>query len=149
MTRTWFAEQYGREPDGIWFAPGRVNLMGGPDYTEGFVLPFALGAGVTAAAARRSDRRIALVSRQAGGDPVRLDLDALEPGSVAASAAAWSRSPPRSAPRRSGPRSPTGSPAATGPRRATGTRCPPAAPARWPRTGSDRSTTARSGSLKI
>jgi galactokinase len=83
----WFAEQYGREPDGIWFAPGRVNLMGGPDYTEGFVLPFALGAGVTAAAARRSDRRIALVSRQAGGEPVRLDLDPLEPGSVAGWAA--------------------------------------------------------------
>jgi galactokinase len=58
----WFAEAYGREPDGLWFAPGRVNLMGGrvnlmgPDYTEAFVLPFALGAGVTAAAARRSDR---------------------------------------------------------------------------------------------
>jgi galactokinase len=83
VTRPWFAEQYGREPDGTWFAPGRVNLMGGPDYTEGFVLPFALGAGVTAAAARRSDRRIAVVSRHAGGDPVRLDLDALEPGSVA------------------------------------------------------------------
>jgi galactokinase len=82
VTRTWFAEQYGREPDGIWFAPGRVNLMGGPDYTEGFVLPFTLGAGVTAAAARRSDRRIALVSRQAGGEPVRLDFDTLEPGSV-------------------------------------------------------------------
>jgi galactokinase len=60
----WFAETYGREPDGIWFAPGRVNLMGGPDYTEGYVLPFALGAGVTAAAARRPDRRITLVSRQ-------------------------------------------------------------------------------------
>jgi galactokinase len=87
VTRTWFAEQYGREPDGIWFAPGRVNLMGGPDYTEGFVLPFALGAGVTAAAARRSDRRIALVSRQAGGEPVRLDVDTLEPGSVAGWAA--------------------------------------------------------------
>ena len=49
----WFARQYGRPPDGIWFAPGRVNLMGGPDYTEMFVLPFAIGAGVTAAAARR------------------------------------------------------------------------------------------------
>jgi galactokinase len=83
----WFAEPYGREPAGIWFAAGRVNLMGGPDYTEGFVLPFALGEGVTAAAARRSDRRIALVSRQADGEPVRLDLDALEPGSVAGWAA--------------------------------------------------------------
>jgi galactokinase len=78
----WFAETYGREPDGLWFAPGRVNLMGGPDYTEGFVLPFALSAGVTAAAARRTDRRIVLASRQQGTDPVNLDLDSLEPGSV-------------------------------------------------------------------
>ena len=84
---TWFAHRYGREPEGVWFAPGRVNLIGGPDYNEVFVLPFALGAGVTAAAARRSDRRIALVSRQAGGEPVRLDLDPLEPGSVAGWAA--------------------------------------------------------------
>jgi galactokinase len=78
----WFASRYGREPEGIWFAPGRVNLMGGPDYNEVFVLPFALGTGVTAAAARRSDRRIALVSRQAGGEPVLLSIDALEPGSA-------------------------------------------------------------------
>ena len=78
----WFAETYGREPDGLWFAPGRVNLMGGPDYTEGFVLPFALGAGITAAAARRNDRRIALASRQQGTDPINLDIDTLEPGSV-------------------------------------------------------------------
>jgi galactokinase len=78
----WFAARYGREPDGVWFAPGRVNLMGGPDYNEVFVLPFALGAGVTAAAARRADRRIALVSRQARDEQVVLDIDALEPGSV-------------------------------------------------------------------
>jgi galactokinase len=78
----WFAERYGREPDGTWFAPGRVNLMGGPDYTEGFVLPFALGIGVTATAARRTDRRIALASRQQPSKNVELDIDALEPGSV-------------------------------------------------------------------
>ena len=77
-----FAERFGREPDGVWFAPGRVNLLGGPDYNEVFVLPFALGAGVFAAASRRSDRRIALTSRQAGGEPVLLDIDALEPGSA-------------------------------------------------------------------
>ena len=34
-----------------------------------FVLPFALGHGVFAAAARRPDRQIALASRQAGGEP--------------------------------------------------------------------------------
>ena len=61
--------------------------MGGPDYTEAFVLPFALGAGVTAAAARRSGRRIALVSRQVPGEPVLLDIDTLEPGSVSGWAA--------------------------------------------------------------
>jgi galactokinase len=78
----WFARCYGREPEGVWFAPGRVNLIGGPDYNEVFVLPFALGAGVFAAAARRPDRRIALASRQSGGEPVLLPVDALEPGSV-------------------------------------------------------------------
>jgi len=83
----WFTRRYGREPEGAWFAPGRVNLIGGPDYNEVFVLPFALGAGVTAAAARRSDRRIALVSRHVPGERVLLDIDRLEPGSVSGWAA--------------------------------------------------------------
>jgi len=83
----WFARQYGREPEGVWFAPGRVNLIGGPDYTEMFVLPFARGHGVSAAAARRPDRRIALASRQAGGEPVVLSFDTLEPGEVSGWAA--------------------------------------------------------------
>ncbi|MGB6576515.1 MAG: galactokinase family protein, partial [Streptosporangiaceae bacterium] len=78
----WFARQYGRKPDGIWFAPGRVNLMGGPDYNEVFVLPFALGAGVYAAASGRSDGRIALASRQARDEQVVLSIDTLEPGTV-------------------------------------------------------------------
>ena len=86
-TARYFAERYGREPEGTWFAPGRVNLIGGPDYNEVFVLPFALGAGVCAAASRRSDRRIVLTSRQAGGEPVLLDIDTLEPGSASGWAA--------------------------------------------------------------
>jgi galactokinase len=77
-----FTERFGRDPEGTWFAPGRVNLIGGPDYNEVFVLPFALGAGVGASASRRSDRQLALISRQFGGEPVVLDIDALEPGSV-------------------------------------------------------------------
>ena len=53
-----FESQFGGEPDGVWLAPGRVNLMGEhTDYNDGFVLPFALGQGVTAAAARRDARR--------------------------------------------------------------------------------------------
>jgi galactokinase len=78
----YFTERHGREPQATWFAPGRVNLLGGPDYNEVFVLPFALGAGVGVAASRRSDRLLAVTSRQVGGEQVRLDIDALEPGSV-------------------------------------------------------------------
>jgi galactokinase len=86
-TARYFAERYGRDAEGTWFAPGRVNLLGGPDYNEVFVLPFALGAGVFAAASRRSDGRIAVTSRQAGGEPVLLDIETLEPGSAAGWAA--------------------------------------------------------------
>jgi galactokinase len=49
----WFRHSFGTEPEGVWHAPGRVNLIGEhTDYNEGFVLPFALGSGVRAAAAR-------------------------------------------------------------------------------------------------
>jgi galactokinase len=71
-----------RHPAGIWFAPGRVNLLGGPDYNEVFVLPFALPAGVYAAASRRRDGRITMTSRQAGTSPVALPIVTLQPGSV-------------------------------------------------------------------
>jgi galactokinase len=77
-----FTERVGQIPEGTWFSPGRVNLIGGPDYNDVFVLPFALGAGVYAAASRRPGRQLVLTSRQFGGEPVVLDIDALEPGSV-------------------------------------------------------------------
>ena len=49
-----FLERFGGEPDGVWLAPGRANLMGEhTDYNDGYVLPFALGQGVTAAAIAR------------------------------------------------------------------------------------------------
>ena len=38
-----FDELYGAAPEGVWAAPGRVNLIGEhTDYNDGFVLPFAL-----------------------------------------------------------------------------------------------------------
>jgi galactokinase len=67
---------------GVWFAPGRVNLMGGPDYNEVFVLPFALPAGLYAAASRRRDGQITMTSRQTGTVPVVLPIAALQPGSA-------------------------------------------------------------------
>ena len=77
--RELFGSRFGGTADGVWFAPGRANLMGEhTDYNEGFVLPFALGQGIVAAAARRSDRRLALCSAQAGA--VEVALDGLAPG---------------------------------------------------------------------
>jgi galactokinase len=78
-----FRSRFGGEPAGVWLAPGRANLMGEhTDYNDGFVLPFALGQGVTAAAARRPGRRLALCSRQEPGDVVEVGLDGLAPGRV-------------------------------------------------------------------
>jgi galactokinase len=82
-----FRSQFGQEPDGVWMAPGRANLMGEhTDYNDGFVLPFALGQGVTAAAAvasgSSSSRRLVLCSRQEPGTAVSVDLDGLAPGQV-------------------------------------------------------------------
>jgi galactokinase len=78
-----FARQYGEEPRAAWHAPGRVNLIGEhTDYNDGFVLPFAIGAGVTVAAARRADGLLLLASRQAGADSTRVVLDGLTPGGV-------------------------------------------------------------------
>jgi galactokinase len=46
-----FTERFATAPDGVWVAPGRVNLIGEhTDYNDGYVLPFALPL-VTAVAA--------------------------------------------------------------------------------------------------
>jgi galactokinase len=78
-----FAHRYGEEPRAAWHAPGRVNLIGEhTDYNDGFVLPFAIGAGVTVAAARRGDGVLALASRQADGAGIDVPLAGLAPGTV-------------------------------------------------------------------
>jgi len=80
---TWFGGCYGAEPEGVWHAPGRVNLIGEhTDYNEGFVLPFALSQGVRAAASRRGDGLLELRSRQAPDEPATMPLSRLVPGSV-------------------------------------------------------------------
>jgi len=54
--RSGFAELYGYEPEGVWSAPGRVNLIGEhTDYNEGFVFPFAINRRTFAAVALRTD----------------------------------------------------------------------------------------------
>jgi galactokinase len=80
-TARFFADCYGYEPQGIWLAPGRVNLIGEhTDYNEGFALPFAIGESICVAAAARDDRVIAVSSRQQGGVVVTFSLDGLAPG---------------------------------------------------------------------
>jgi galactokinase len=77
-----FAERTGRDPDGVWAAPGRVNLIGEhTDYNDGFVLPAAIDRQVLAAAGRRGDGRLRLWSLQAG-PPADLALAEVGPGRV-------------------------------------------------------------------
>jgi galactokinase len=72
-----FREAHGHEPAGVWHAPGRVNLIGEhTDYNDGFVLPFAVPWGVTAAVSPRDDGVVELRSLQAPGEIATVgDLD--------------------------------------------------------------------------
>ena len=79
----WFGDCFGGQPEGVWLAPGRANLIGEhTDYNQGWVLPFALDLGVTVAASRRDDGVLAIGSRQAPGARAELPLAALAPGAV-------------------------------------------------------------------
>jgi galactokinase len=51
-----FQRLHGRTPEGVWSAPGRVNLIGEhTDYNDGYVLPFALPHRIAVAASPRAD----------------------------------------------------------------------------------------------
>ncbi|MEV5351987.1 galactokinase [Streptomyces sp. NPDC052693] len=77
-----FAELYGSAPDGVWAAPGRVNLIGEhTDYNDGFVMPFALPHQAVAAVSRREDGVLRLHSADVEGGVTELHLDALAPES--------------------------------------------------------------------
>jgi galactokinase len=76
-----FTERFGAAPEGVWAAPGRVNVIGEhTDYNDGFVLPVALPHTTRAAVARRTDGRVALASLQGDGAVVELTIDQLAPG---------------------------------------------------------------------
>ncbi|WNV74526.1 galactokinase [Geodermatophilus sp. DSM 44513] len=79
--RAAFAEAFGADPEGVWAAPGRVNVIGEhTDYNDGFVLPVALPHTTRAAVARRDDGRVALVSAQHPRDRVEVAVAELAPG---------------------------------------------------------------------
>ncbi|XKK37083.1 galactokinase [Nocardiopsis sp. ARC36] len=77
-----FRAAFGRGPEGVWTAPGRINLIGEhTDYNEGFVLPFALPLALTAAASRRPDGAVRFRSGQTAGE-FGASLAELVPGAV-------------------------------------------------------------------
>jgi galactokinase len=77
-----FQSALGRAPDGVWLAPGRVNLIGEhTDYNDGYVLPLAIGLHTLVAAGRTagaSSARSALLP----GEAVTFEVAQLQPGSV-------------------------------------------------------------------
>ncbi|KRC49367.1 galactokinase [Leifsonia sp. Root227] len=78
-TRDSFTEIFGREADGVWSAPGRVNLIGEhTDYNEGFVLPLAINRRTVAALGLRDDRTVRVGSSFAD-ELVEVDLGDLRP----------------------------------------------------------------------
>src|SRR3954464_5797123 len=79
---TEFTETFGGKPDGRWWAPGRVNLIGEhTDYNDGFVLPLALEQGV-AAAARPVDQPVLRVRAAQQEGTVELALAEITPDTV-------------------------------------------------------------------
>lgn len=80
--RDGFEAVFGHAPDGLWSAPGRVNLIGEhTDYNEGFVLPFAIDRRTVVALGVRDDRRVRVASTFAD-ELAEIDLDALAPDAL-------------------------------------------------------------------
>lgn len=62
-TRAGFAAAYGCDPEGIAFAPGRVNLIGEHvDYNDGLVLPMPISTGTAVAWGRTPDAEVEAVA---------------------------------------------------------------------------------------
>lgn len=80
--RAGFEAVFGRTADGLWSAPGRVNLIGEhTDYNEGFVLPFAIDRRTVVALGVRDDRRVRVASTFAD-ELAEIDLDVLAPDAL-------------------------------------------------------------------
>lgn len=72
-----FRNWTGAPPEGVWRAPGRVNLIGEHlDYNGGHVLPFAIDRAVQVAVRRTPGRALRIRSVQYGR-PVEIGLDEL------------------------------------------------------------------------
>ena len=78
-----FEAEFGRAPDGLWSAPGRVNLIGEhTDYNQGFVLPFAINRR-TVVALGMNDRVAIRVASSLTGEVAELAIAELAPAQMA------------------------------------------------------------------
>jgi len=76
--RAGFVDLTGRQPAGLWSAPGRVNLVGEhTDYNDGFALPFAIDRRTVVAAGLRDDRMLRVASEETD-EVVEVPLDRLD-----------------------------------------------------------------------
>jgi len=83
-----FAKGFGYPPEVVASAPGRVNLIGEHiDYSEGFVLPFAIDAVTKCAIAKRDDEKIRIISAQKKNEIIESNLEAI----AAKQGSTWSR----------------------------------------------------------
>lgn len=77
-----FLEVFGAKPDVIASAPGRINLIGEHiDYSDGFVLPFAITNRTIVSMKKRSDNKIRLASAQRQSSVFETTIEALKPSS--------------------------------------------------------------------
>ncbi len=76
-----FRARTGQQPEGIWAAPGRVNLIGEhTDYNDGYVMPFALAQRVMVAAAPRNDHGTWSVTSLNSHSTKMFGVEDLQPG---------------------------------------------------------------------
>ena len=91
--RSLFTDFAGRAADGIWSAPGRVNLIGEhTDYNDGFVLPFAIDRRTLVALGARDDGMLRVASTFSD-EVVELPLGDLGASQAAGRLGGWSAYP--------------------------------------------------------
>lgn len=82
-----FREVFGHEPEVVWQAPGRVNLIGDhTDYNQGLVLPLAIAQATTVGIRVTNTGALASASAQYGSEVAVAEIDDLVP-----SGGHWSR----------------------------------------------------------
>lgn len=88
--RELFSRIFGGEAEGVWRAPGRVNIIGEHvDYNGGPCLPIALPHAAYVAVRARPDRRVRLVSPQTVDAVDELDLDTVGPAGTEGAVKGW------------------------------------------------------------